>query len=141
MRPAMQFSSVDLPEPDSPTMATTSPAKRSRSASCTAWRSSRAEAKRCDRPRTRSSGSFMAMSSIDAVGAPVGVRAGPTDFGFGVGDLVEEARRVAAALAGVAVRLDAERVVLEVQALHVRVRRDRVEPLLAPGAEQLQRGH
>src|SRR6516225_10912762 len=133
MRPAMQLSSVDLPEPDSPTMATTSPGQRSSSASRTAWRSSRAAAKRCERPRTRSSGSMasvMAMSLVDAIGAPVGVRAAPAHAAVGVGDLVEEARRVAAALAGVAVRLDAERVILEVQAAHVGVRRDLEQPPL-----------
>src|SRR4051812_48887549 len=137
MRPAMQRSSVDLPEPDSPTMATTSPGKRSRSTSRTAKRASPAEAKRCDRPRTRSSGcmeSDMATSLvpvIEAVGAPVGVRARPAHAAAGVRDLVEEARRVAAAFARMAVRLDAERVVLEVQAAHVRVRRDGVQALLA----------
>src|SRR5258708_38666208 len=68
------------------------------------------------------------------VGADEAARAAIVDH-----DLVEEALAAAATLAALGPALDGEGMVLEIETLHRRVRRQSIDALLAAGAEQHQR--
>src|SRR6516165_3946850 len=71
--------------------------------------------------------------------AIVGVRAQEHAAAAIVGDdLVEKALRRAAERAGGIMPVGRERMILEIERDDLRVRRDRIDALLAPGAEELQ---
>ena len=141
-----------LPEPDSPTIATTSPANRSRSASHDgvaavarggeAVREAAHAQQRVVRPRHRADPlSFRRPSSTRSAHQSVSEQTSSAR-----GRHRPRSRRGSwscrrRARSALAIGCDAERVILEVEAPHVGVRRNRVEALLAAGAEQLQRGH
>src|SRR5262245_2497270 len=115
MRPAMHCNSVLLPEPDSPTMATTSPANSSNDAALSAQRPAGAVAKRCDRLRTRSSGSVTSGTHALALfAAPITVGTRPQPFAAGHQHFIQKAVTAAAQCACVPLAWHGERMVVEV---------------------------
>src|SRR5262245_19966011 len=112
MRPAMHCSSVLFPEPDSPTIATTSPANSSNDASRSAQRPAAAMAKRCDTPCTRNNGSTAsAIARLALLAAPIAVGASPQALAAGHRHFVKKAVTAAAQRARMWLLWHAERVV------------------------------
>src|SRR5262245_9631531 len=136
---------VDLPDPDSPTTAITSPSyspkDTSRHPSCRPYH--------LDRPSAISSGASSSFTAalrngrliIAALLAIVGVRTNKDTSAAVVGDhFIEEAVRSPAEGAGAVGAVALEWMILEIERDHLRVRRDRIDALFSPGTEQLQSG-